>query len=349
MKKKIISIIIYSFLIGDLIFLFYIFYPRQYDVLPHKKMANMNYWNLSTGSNIGYILIDAKGPPKAYPIIYLHGGPGGAITEKTISMLTPFSEEGYDIYAYDQIGSGSSERLDNIEEYTVDRHKSDLEEIIKQIEAEKVIFIGQSWGSVLATIFIVDNPNKVEKIIMTGPGPIFPINKSVSKLKAPDSLNLKTAVFSNQDGNNEVYTFRDKCIRWYAYSVGNKLVPDKEVDDFFTHLNSSLKRSTVRDTSLVEESSGGGGYYAHIMTLKSLIDIENPREKIKKLMIPILIMKGQYDNQKWGFTREYLDLFQNATLKIIPNAGHAIDVEQAELYYKEIKDFLRKKIADNTL
>lgn len=343
MKKRIISITKYLFLLGVLTFLLYIFYPRKYDVLPYKEMANTNYWNLSTGSKIGYILIDAKGSKKSYPIIYLHGGPGGAITEKTISMLVPFSEDGYDIYAYDQIGSGSSERLDNIEEYTAERHQSDLQEIIKKIEAEKVILIGQSWGSVLATFFAIDNPNKVEKIIMTGPGPVFPINKSLAELRPPDSLNIKEPIYSNQDGNKEVYTFRDKCIKWYAYVLGNKLASDKEVDDFFTHLNSSLNRSTVYDTSLVKESPGGGGYYAHIMTLKSLNHIEDPREKMRQMKIPILILKGQYDNQKWGFIHEYIDLCNSATLKIVPNAGHFIDIEQPEVYYKEIKDFLRKK------
>ena len=64
---------------------------------------------------------------------------------------------------------------------------------------------------------------------------------------------------------------------------------------------------------------------------------------MRKLKIPILIMKGQYDNQKWGVTREYVELFKSATLKIIPNSGHFIDVEQPELYYKVIKDFLRNK------
>jgi proline iminopeptidase len=54
-------------------------------------------------------------------------------------------------------------------------------------------------------------------------------------------------------------------------------------------------------------------------------------------------MKGQYDNQKWGFTKEYLDLLNNATLNLIPKAGHFIDAEQPELYYKEITDFLRKE------
>jgi proline iminopeptidase len=306
-------------------------------------MVDTKYWKLETGSNIGYVYMEARAPKKPYPIIYLHGGPGANTTENIMKMLIPFSEAGYDVYAYDQIGSGSSTRLANLEEYTVTRHKSDLEAIIKKIEAEKVILIGQSWGSVLATFFVVDNPNKVEKIVMTGPGPIFPINTDLINLKAPDSLNIKEPKYSNQDGKKEIYTFRDKLIKWYACTFGNKLASDEEVDDFFTHLRTSLNRSAYFDSSLAKESAGGGGYYAHVMTYNSLLNVENPREKMKKLKLPILILKGQYDNQKWGLTQEYIELLPEAEMRIIPNAGHFIDIEQPELYYQEIVAFLNQE------
>jgi proline iminopeptidase len=54
----------------------------------------------------------------------------------------------------------------------------------------------------------------------------------------------------------------------------------------------------------------------------------------------VLVMKGQCDNQKWGYTKEYLDLFPRGDLKIIPGAGHAIEVEQPGLYIRSIVDFL---------
>ncbi|MFK7973168.1 MAG: alpha/beta fold hydrolase [Bacteroidia bacterium] len=340
MPKNPFSKIASILLLAAIAFLAYILIPRSYDVLPHEKVADTQFWDLPTGSKIGYVRIAAKGSRKASPIIYLHGGPGGVISTSTISMLTPFAEEGYDVYAYDQIGSGSSARLEDIEQYTAARHQADLEAIVKAIGAERVIIIGQSWGSILATLFTVDNPNKVDKIIMTGPGPIFPINESLAHVKAPDSLHIQAPVFSNQDGNREVYTFRWKCVRWAASVWGKKLVPDGQADGFFTHLNSHLNRSALYDTSLVKAAHGGGGYYAHIRTMKSLYRIQSPREKMKALRTPVLILKGQYDNQKWGFTQEYLTLLSNASMSIIPDAGHFIHVEQPELYYEKIGAFL---------
>jgi pimeloyl-ACP methyl ester carboxylesterase len=37
---------------------------------------------------------------------------------------------------------------------------------------------------------------------------------------------------------------------------------------------------------------------------------------------------------------DYLEHFPNCQLKIIPDAGHAISVEQPELYLKTMRDFL---------
>jgi len=77
------------------------------------------------------------------------------------------------------------------------------------------------------------------------------------------------------------------------------------------------------------------------MTLHSFKDIKDPRPKLKGSSIPVLIMKGQCDNQAWGFATEYLEIFPNYQLKIIPAAGHSISVEQPELYLKIIRGFLR--------
>ena len=98
MRNKTIQILKYSFLIIGLVFIVYLFYPRTYDVLAHEKMAATKHWSLPSGSNIGYIHLNAKEPKNPFPIIYLHGGPGGVITESTIQMLTPFAKAGYDIY-----------------------------------------------------------------------------------------------------------------------------------------------------------------------------------------------------------------------------------------------------------
>ena len=62
---------------------------------------------------------------------------------------------GHDVFLYDQIGGGLSGRLDDVSEYTLERHVSDLEAIRQRIEAETVVLMGESWGAKLATHYLV--------------------------------------------------------------------------------------------------------------------------------------------------------------------------------------------------
>ncbi|GJM33552.1 MAG: proline iminopeptidase [Saprospiraceae bacterium] len=340
MINKSFTIVKYLLLSGLLVLSGLLFIPRKYEVTPFQERAGTQYWDLSTGSRIGYTLISASGPSEPFPVIYLHGGPGGRVTDETIQALSPLAADGYDLYFYDQIGSGHSNRLEDITAYTIDRHIQDLAAIIKKTEADKVTLIGHSWGAILAAVFVADHGDLVEKIVFTGPGPIPPIRSELAQLKPPDSLHLQTPQYSNRQGNDKAQNLRSRLMAKWAYLFGSKLASDKEADDFAAYLFSELNKSAVKDQLATSNAKGGAGFYAHIMTFKNFFEISDPRSNLKNSKIPVLIMRGQYDNQKWGYAQEYLQLFPIHELVIIPNAGHFIDVERPEVYLTEIRDFI---------
>ena len=283
--KKLFKFLIIIGLSAIAYIVYSIFVPRIYGLEYEFRNEDSLTWNLSTGSTINYTKISTT--LKTYvpnaPIIYLHGGPGGKISTKIIDDLKPLSNEGFDLYFYDQVGSGYSNRLENIKEYTVERHVEDLKEIIDKIGSEQVILIGQSWGAVLLTQFLGKYPERVEKAIFISPGSVFPIRRRLANLASPDSLNLKSPAFSNQQGNREVSTLRSKVTRWYAYSFGKKLMSDEEADGFFTVLNGKLNKSVVCDVAKSIAARTGSGYYSHIMTMKSLYAYRKGHSKICKV------------------------------------------------------------------
>lgn len=330
----------YLLLIAAFIFLLLVFFPRTYNVPKLQARAGTQFWNLSTGSRIGYSYFKGRGERKPYPLIFLNGGPGGAITDEAIQLRSKLADDGYDVYLYDQVGSGQSARLKNIAEYSPDRHRKDLEEIIKKISAEKVILIGHSWGAILAVLFAAENQNKIHRIIFTCPGPIYPFRKEVLNVRAPDSLHLQPPVYTNAQGNKKANNIRTKAMAYFATHFGWKIAGDQEADAFETLLGYEVNKSTVHDTSKIAPPSPGGGFYAAVMTFKNLLTVKDPRPQLQHSTIPVLVMKAQYDNQRWGFTNEYLELFSNHQLVIIPDAGHAVSVEQPQLYLKTIREFL---------
>ncbi len=342
MKKNIPRVIKYFLLLFLVIFLYKIFWPRNYIVPELQLRGSTKYWNLSTGSKIGYTFIAGMGTKKNYPMIYLHGGPGGFVSDRDIRVLSALAEDGYDIYLYDQIGSGQSARLENINDYTVGRHLKDLNEIVSKVSTEKVILIAQSWGAILATLYTADHSEKVEKIILSSPGPIYPVQQELKKVTPPDSLHLRTPFYSNNQGNEKANNWRMKTITFCATKFYKKLASDKEVDNYASYLNFEVNKSTVCDTANLLKAVAGSGFYAAVMTFKSLDLVQDPRPKLKNSNIPVLVLKGQCDNQKWGFTNEYVELFRNHQFAFIPGAGHFISVEQPESYIKAIKGFLSK-------
>ena len=93
-----------------------------------------------------------------------------------IEQMEILSQAGYDVYLYDQIGSGLSERLERPKDYSFDRHVADLKEIITQkIQAPNVILIGQSLGSLLIAHLIASDAQLVDKAIFTSPGALQPV------------------------------------------------------------------------------------------------------------------------------------------------------------------------------
>ncbi len=348
MTKKQIRILKYLLALSLIVLLVKIFVPRHYAIPRLQQRKSTQFMNLATGSRIGYTLLAGKGIKKPFPIIYLHGGPGGVVSDSIISTLSNFMEDGYDVFVYDQIGSGESDRLTDINEYTVDRHIEDLQAIIKHLGVKKVILLGQSWGSVLATYYASEHSADIEKIILCNPGPLYPYPKGLDAIKPPDSLNLKSPIFTNAEGNAKVKNVRISVVAYCAIHFGIKLADDNEADEFSTYASYEVNKSTVFDTSKIVKITGikaissKNGYYSGIMTFEDVLKQQDRRPQLKTLMLPILVVKSQYDNQKWGFTNDYLETFKNHKLVVIPKAGHNITREQPALFLENIRHFLKE-------
>lgn len=328
--------------LGFLFFLFFcsfsllyiFFWPRQYNIPPFVQRTNTQYLELSIGAKLAYWHIQNQSDTIKTPIIYLHGGPGGFITDEIMNFYRPLAQKGHDLYFYDQTGSGHSDRLEDITDYTVKRHLDDLAQLIEKTASEKVTLLGHSWGALLATAYLSEHPKQIDKIILTGPGPILPINYSLAKNTAPDSLNMQSPRFSNKEANAQRYNRRMKLISYCAQAFGWKIASDQEVDDFYSFLNEGLSKATTcegKKTTL----RPGLGYYAHIMTLHNFREVPDRKNQLKDIEVPILLLKGQCDNQAWGFTQEYLEIFSNIEFEILAHIGHDItEANQTELIQK---------------
>jgi proline iminopeptidase len=340
MRKTIFRILLIAAVLTLGLLLFKCCTPASYAVPAPEERAGTRYWTLPTGSHLAYTKIAAKGARQPYPIVYLHGGPGGPIFNRNIALLAAFADDGYDVYLYDQLGGGRSARLDDISDYTAERHRRDLEAVIRQIGAEKVILIAQSWGAILATLLVAEHPELVDRIVFTSPGPIQPMRRELATAAPPDSLQLREPARTNAQANVEAQTLRTWFVSWCAEQLGWKLASDAEMDAFQTYLTQGLNKSTVCDTAVVLPAEAGAGFYVQRMTVRSFGSVADPRPRLRDCPVPVLILKGQCDNQRWGFTQEYAELFPDHRLVVMRDAGHSIAAEQPAAYLAAIRSFL---------
>lgn len=317
----------------------YIYKPVPVTLPLPQPTAVTQYWQLSTGSRIAYTYYSAQEKVNPAPVIYLHGGPAVPTRTSNYEFFKQLTADGFDVYLYDQTGTGLSAQLDDISEYTLDRNVADLEAIRQQIGAEKVILVGTSWGSVLAAYYLEAHPDHVEKVVFMSPGILgdrsnarYDYSRTASSqddsiLLPPLRMILAGALartnpaaavnFASQTEMNGVYDAfvtspsMDYQVNCKGYELGDK--PSR---------------------------SGGGNYYANLLILQSLKKAHDPRPNLKSLKTPALILRGTCDYIPWESTFSYKQSLQNSNLVIIENAGHALTEAQPEKVLASIRAFL---------
>ena len=108
-----------------------------------------------------------EGPADAPAIIVLHGGPGGDF--RSLTALARFSDE-FTVVFYDQRGAGLSERVP-AEMLTLDGYLAELNAIVDAVSPDAPpILIGHSWGAMLATAYLGQNPGGAQAAVLIEPG-----------------------------------------------------------------------------------------------------------------------------------------------------------------------------------
>ncbi len=106
------------------------------------------------------------------PVLILHGGPG-ADSRYLRPQLDAVADLGVGrrIYFYDQRGADRSPQAEREEPPSVAVHVSDVDAVRRSMGVEKVRLIGYSWGALLAMLYAVKHPQRVERLVLLSPAP----------------------------------------------------------------------------------------------------------------------------------------------------------------------------------
>ena len=135
------------------------------------------------------IYFEQSGNIKGLPVIFLHGGPGSGCNENHRRYFDP---EKYRIIIFDQRGCHRSKPNGCIENNTTQKLLADIDSIRHQLNIEKLVLFGGSWGATLALLYAEEYPQHVAAMVLRG---TFLARQSDFDWFASDDINGVNRIF----------------------------------------------------------------------------------------------------------------------------------------------------------
>lgn len=120
------------------------------------------YIEVSDGHSL---YVEERGNPAGIPVLFLHGGPGGRISDKSFQFFNPRK---YRVIAFDQRGTGKSRPFLSLQNNTIDASVEDIETLRHYLKITDWCVFGGSYGSTLALAYAIKYPDHLRHLILRG-------------------------------------------------------------------------------------------------------------------------------------------------------------------------------------
>ncbi|WP_158902291.1 prolyl aminopeptidase [Burkholderia sp. L27(2015)] len=267
------------------------------------------------------------GNPNGRPAVFLHGGPGGGCSPEHRRLFDPAR---YCIMLFDQRGCGRSTPHASLDNNTTWNLVADMEKLRQMIGVEQWLVFGGSWGSSLALAYAETHPARVSALIVRG---IFTLRRAEllwyyqegASWLFPDLWEEYLAPIPLAERSDMMAAYRrrltgdDEAVKlaaarawslWEARTI--TLLPSRELEDHHGDDSYALAFARIENHYFVNE-----GFLEEGQLL---------RDAHRLADIPGVIVQGRYDvatpaRTAWDLSKAW----PNASLQIIPDAGHAFN------------------------
>jgi proline iminopeptidase len=267
------------------------------------------------------------------PVVVLHGGPGLDMNY-LVDNLTPLTRS-HRLIFYDQRGAGRSTLAANV---TADDHVADLEVLRRTLGFRQLTLLGHSWGAGLAALYAMAHPDRVDRLILADAIP-------------PRRSGLKGY---NDDLQSRLSEEERVRFREAANSLHQAKTPEEHVAacraywGVFARAYFSDPAAVARDRGDLCAVSGealANGLAVNASVFNRLGDYDW-RPAAARFGMPVLVIHGADDPIRLENAREWADTIPRARLVILPHAGHMAYVEQPDLFFASVEEFLGRSGRD---
>lgn len=261
------------------------------------------------------------------PILVLHGGPGFNHT-----LLLPVQGLAHDrrVIFYDQLGSGKSDRPDDLSLWTLERFVRELGQVRLTLGLDRVILLGASWGTMLAIDYMLTDPSDVEALILSSPclsARIWKEDADRLRLKLPKKVQelLLRHEAAGTTASDEYQAGVMEYIRRFACRLDP--LPQGVLEAF-------------ADANMQVYTHMWGP--SEFFPTGSLKDYDRTPE-LSRIHTPTLFTCGRHDEATPESTRHYQSLMPNAELVVFEISSHTAMLEEPAAYLAAIDAFLERR------
>ncbi|WP_372776787.1 alpha/beta fold hydrolase [Mangrovibacterium sp.] len=230
------------------------------------------------------------------------------------------------VYLIDQRNHG---RSPNTEEHSYELMKEDLAAFFVQHKIDKATVIGHSMGGKTAMFFAAEYPEKIEKLIIADIAPKDYMDLGEISQYYQHQLILQTLIELNN--HCEDYSSRDDISKYLKLKLGSQdlvmfLLKSIYLDKKSNHFKCRVNVEVLYD-SLDEIISG--------MNYRWLED------RIPIVGYPVLFIRGaKSDYLSEEDVKMVKEIYPEAQIETIPNAGHWLHAEQPKLFMDALLRFI---------
>jgi len=260
------------------------------------------------------------------PIITVHGGP--AASHFYLEPLEAMAVERPVIF-YDQRGCGNSDPLDT-SFWTIEFFAEELNQLIKQLGLRKFHLFGQSWGSMVATDFILNNnPEGLISLIYSGPcldARRWVADQRYWLTQMPEDLQ-QIIYDTEKSGNFSSTDYQDAMTEYYNKHLCRRVPWPEALVKTFEFMN-----------PYIYEFMWGPSEFTCSGTLQDY----DRTAYLHLINVPTLFTCGEYDEARPETVKYYKRLISHSEIEVFKNCSHETFLEQPKLYNKVLSKFLKK-------
>ena len=221
------------------------------------------------------------------------------------SQIPRLSHAGYRILRYDNRGHGRSSVP--FGPYTIEMLTSDVVGLMDHLGLKQVHFCGLSLGGM--------------------------VGQMLGTLKGMRLISLILCDTSSYIEQREIWDERIALVR----KVGMERLVYATIDRWFTKAGQKRLKTKVEDTRQVILNTPIDGYCGCGLAIRDM----DLREIIKGISVRTLIIVGEQDQGTPVSAAEFIHgKIGSSVLKVIPNAAHFVNVEQADIFNNTLLEFL---------